>query len=82
MLSFMGQGQLGKIGKLGKLATFACKKRISENLKCLPKLAERFNFKEAEQRHFLLEKFHDLSHFKPDPSLCCVQRETMSARVI
>ena len=30
MLSFMGQGQLGK---LGKLATFVCEKRISENPK-------------------------------------------------
>ena len=32
MLSFMGQGQMGK---LGKLATFACLKRISENPNCL-----------------------------------------------
>ena len=32
MLSFIGQGQLGK---LGKLATFACQKRISENPNCL-----------------------------------------------
>ena len=34
MLSFMGQGQLGKLGKLDKLATFACYKRILENPKC------------------------------------------------
>ena len=32
MLSFMGQGRLGR---LDKLATFACLKRISENPNCL-----------------------------------------------
>ena len=32
MLSFTGQGQLGK---LGKLATFACCKRILENSNCI-----------------------------------------------
>ena len=40
MLSFMGQGQLGK---LSKLATFACQKRISENPKCMGTRLEAMN---------------------------------------
>ena len=45
MLSFMGQGPMGKSGKLGKLAIFACWKRISENYKFLSSCLLNFTCK-------------------------------------
>ena len=48
---FHGSRPVGKLGKLGKLATFACQKRISENLKCVRPLHFTMKVKVVDYKH-------------------------------